>query len=71
VNRILLNATAAASRRTPSAPVCGDRSSPRRGVDFDVRAQDLRQAHASWLLAGGYDFTSMTATAFIVRGAAG
>jgi integrase len=23
------------------------------GVDFDVRVHDLRQAHASWLLAGG------------------
>jgi integrase len=29
------------------------------GVDFDVRFHDLRHAHASWLLAGGSDITSV------------
>jgi hypothetical protein len=27
----------------------------RTGITFNVRAQDLRHAHASWLLAGGAD----------------
>ena len=29
------------------------------GVDFDVRVHDLRHAHASWLLSGGSDITSV------------
>jgi integrase len=29
------------------------------GVDFDVRVDDLRHAHAFWLLAGGFDLKSV------------
>jgi site-specific recombinase XerD len=29
------------------------------GVGFNVRMQDLRHAHASWLLAGGSDLASV------------
>jgi Phage integrase family len=29
------------------------------GLDFNVRIHDLRHAHASWLLAGGYDLKSV------------
>lgn len=41
-------------RRTIWAPALG-----RAGITFNVRAHDLRHAHASWLLAGGADLQTV------------
>jgi hypothetical protein len=47
------------SLATPSAPGCGDGPSSRPRSTFDVRVHDLRNAHPSWLLAGGSDLKSV------------